>query len=318
MRGPVGGFGALFVGLLAFVTPAPAQETTAFSDIDPGPRNIAMGGAAVARASDPTSAWWNPAGLYFMRGTQAVATYDDLYGMGLVKRNYLAFAFKKVVEEPRFDGNRMILTRDLHRGIAWGLSLSSVLVDLGEDSYNEFMPSLSVSGGLGDDVSFGVSLSYLRASSPIEGATASGYTTGIGAIVALPGPARAGVSVRNLLSRVFHENDIAERLSVKPTLGVSWPFGRRAVASGDLTWAERNGGPSRISVGGEYWILADRLAGRVGARRYGAGLEDRTVPSFGVGVRWNRLDVDYAFTADEDGPGSTHRFGLAVVLSRGE
>ena len=58
-----------------------------------------------------------------MRGTQAVATYDDLYGMGLVKRNYLALAVKRVIEQPRFDGHRMILTRDLDRGIAWGFSL---------------------------------------------------------------------------------------------------------------------------------------------------------------------------------------------------
>ena len=124
------------------------------------------------------------------------------------------------------------------------------------------------------------------------------------------------MSVRHLLSRVYRDNHVTERLPITPTVGVSWPLTARATAAGDVTWNEGTGGPARISVGGEYWVLTERLAGRAGVRRYGAGLEDRTVPCFGAGIRWRRIDLDYSFTADDDGPGSTHRFGVNVVLSR--
>jgi hypothetical protein len=293
-------------------------RSTAFADIDPGPRIMAMGGAGVAGVTDPTAAWWNPAGLYFMRGTQGVATYDDLYGLGLVQRNYLGVAVKTVVDEPEFRDNRMSLKRDLDRGTAWGFTLSSLLLELGSDSYSEFMPSVAVAGGLGDDVSLGVSLAYLRAGSSLEATSASGYAAGAGVVCALPAGGRAGLSVRNLVSRVFWKDAAAERLRVTPTFGVSWPVTPRGRVAADMTWLEGNGGPSRISAGGEYWALRDRLAARAGLRRYGAGLQERTVPSFGLGLRWSRVDFDYAFTSDADGPGSTHRFGLNVILSRPE
>ena len=53
-----------------------ATRSTAFADAEPGPRVAAMGGAGVAGVADPTAAWWNPAGLYFMTGKQAQADYD--------------------------------------------------------------------------------------------------------------------------------------------------------------------------------------------------------------------------------------------------
>lgn len=272
----------------------------------------------MAGVADPTAAWWNPAGLYFMRGLQGTATYDDLYGLGLVRRNFIGVAGKKVIEEPEFRDDRMSLLRDSARGTAWGFSLSSVLVDLGSESYSEFMPSVALAGGLDDDLSLGVSLAYLRASSGLEKASASGYTAGVGVVCALPAAGRAGLSVRNLLSRVFWQDAVAERLRMTTTLGVSWPVTPRGHVAADLSWLEGSGGPARISAGGEYWALRDRLAARAGLRRYGAGIEERTVPSFGVGLRWSRIDFDYALTADADGPGSTHRFGLNVVLSKPE
>jgi hypothetical protein len=311
--------GAALALALAAAPPAGAGlRSTAFADIDPGPRIMAMGGAGVAGVTDPTATWWNPAGLYFLRGTQATATYDDLYGLGLVQRNYLGVATKRVVEEPVFRDNKMSLRRDLDRGTAWGFSLSSLLLDLGSESYSEFMPSVALAGGLGDDLSLGLSLTYLRAGSSLDKASAGGYSGGVGVVCALPGAGRAGLSVRHLVSRVFWKDAATERLRITPTLGVSLPLTARGSVAADVTWTEGNGGPSRISAGGEYWALRDHLAARAGVRRYGAGLQKRTAPSFGAGIRWNRVDFDYAFTSDSDGPGSTHRFGLNVILSRPE
>jgi hypothetical protein len=292
------------------------QRSTAFADIDPGPRSAAMGGAAVAVVDDPTATYWNPAGLYFQSGTRATATYDDLYGLGLVSRNYLAVAWKKTRYEPEFERNRLLLHRDDRRGGALGVSLSSVLVDVGEESYNEFIPSITLAGGLGPDIGFGITASYLRASSGIEDAGANGYNVGLGTAIQVTDGLRVAASVRNLLSRVYHDADVAERLAVTPTVGGAWRIAPAALVAGDVSFAEGNSGPSRISVGGEYRVLSDHLALRAGLRRFDGGAEGRTVPSFGLGVNWRRFDVDYALTADDDGPGSTHRFGLAILLAR--
>jgi hypothetical protein len=291
------------------------QRTTAFADIDPGPRFLAMGGAAVAVVDDPTATFWNPAGLYYQSGTRATATYDDLYGLGLVSRNYLAVAWKKTRYEPEFEQNRLILHRDDRRGGALGLSLSSVLVDVGEESYNEFIPSLTIAGGLGPSIGIGLTASYLRASSGIEDVGANGYNLSLGTAIQVTDRVRVAAAVRNLLSRVYHDGDVAERLAVTPTLGAAWRVAPAGLVAADVSFSEDDSGPTRISVGGEYRLLSDHLALRAGLRRFDGGVEGRTAPSFGLGVHWRRIDVDYALTADDDGPGSTHRFGVAFLLA---
>lgn len=306
----------LVVALLAAGPAAGSEVSTAFADIDPGPRLMAMGGAGVAGVQDPAAAWWNPAGLYFLSGTQGLATYDDLYGQGLVRRNYLAVAWKKVQEEPTFRDNRLHLSRDTRHGAAWGLSLSSVMVDLGASDYSEVMPAVAVAGGLGSNFGIGLSLAYLRAGSSFDGISAQGYTLGLGTLYALPGRGRVGLSVRNLLSRVFWESNATERLSLTSTAGVAWPVGSAAEVRADASFGDGQGGLSRLSIGGEHRFLNDHLAARAGFRRYVNDLGSRNTPTFGVGLHWSRFDVDYALTADGDGPGSTHRFGLVVLLAR--
>lgn len=290
--------------------------STAFADIDPGPRLMAMGGAGVAGVQDPSAAWWNPAGLYFLRGTQGLATYDDLYGQGLVRRNYLAAAWKRTQEEPVFRDNRLYLTADDARGMAWGVSLSSISVDLGAEDYSELMPALAVAGGLGPDVAFGLSLAYLRAGSSLDGVSAQGYTVGLGTMARLPGGGRVGLSARNLLSRVFWEGNAIERLGLTATAGASWPVTPVADVRGDLSFGDGQGGLARLSLGGEYRFLDGHVAARAGLRRYINDPASRNVPTFGGGLHWSRFDLDYALTADGDGPGSTHRFGLMVLLAK--
>lgn len=303
--------------LVAYGRAASASPvSTAFADIDPGPRLMAMGGAGVAAVQDPSAAWWNPAGLYFLHGTQGLATYDDLYGQGLVRRNYLAVAFKRAQEEPAFRDNRLYLTTDSRHGMAWGLSLSSVTVDLGANDYSEVMPALGLAGGLGPDMSFGLSLAYLRASSSFDGVSAQGYTIGVGTMARLPGQGRVGVSVRNLLSRVFWEGNATERLGLTATAGASWPVAPMADVRGDLSFGDGQGGLARVSLGGEYRLFAGHVAARAGVRRYVNDPGSRNVPTFGGGLRWSRFDFDYALTADGDGPGSTHRFGMTVLLAK--
>jgi hypothetical protein len=295
-----------------------AHTTTAFADIEPGPRIMAMGGAGAGLADDPTAAWWNPAGLYFMRGTRGVATYDDLYGRGLAQRSYVAVAWKKVHYEPRFEDNTMTLERDLGRGSAVGLSLSSLFVDLGEAaSYSEFMPTLSYAAGVGGGVGLGASVSFLKAGSDIDGIGTTGYAATLGVSFELPLDARFGYAARNLFSSLNPDEGSNEKLPVTSAFGLSIPIGANGVIAGDADFSDGDDGVSRLGAGGEYWFLRHHVAARAGLRRYGGGVESRVVPTFGVGLEWKRLNFDYGLTADgADGPGATHRLGLNVLLGR--
>jgi len=290
------------------------HTTTAFADIEPGPRIMAMGGAGAGLANDPTAAWWNPAGLYFMRGTQGTVTYDDLYGQGLVQRNYVAVAWKKVHYEPRFDDNVLTLERDLNRGSAFGFSVSSLFVDLDEASYSEFMPTLSYAGGVGGGVGIGASVSFLKAGSDVTGVGSTGYSSTVGISCELPWDARLGYAARNLFSSLSPEEGANEKLPITSAVGISLPIGDNGIVAADATFSD---GDSRIGAGGEFWLFDHHLAPRAGVRHYDGGGHSRVVPTFGVGLQWKRLNFDYGLTADEtDGPGTTHRFGLNVLLGR--
>lgn len=293
-------------------------RSTAFAEFDPGPRVLAMGGAAVAGVADPSAAYWNPAGLYFMRGRQAQVSYDDLYGLGLAHRGWIGLANKRSHDEPVFQDGRLALVPDGGRGNAWALSISSLFLDLGTESYSELAPGFSLAGGFGRDLSFGVTLQYLRASSSLDGVSASGYNATVGIMAGLPGPARAGLSVRNLLSNVSWKDRPSDTLGLMPTLGVEWPLPGHGLLRGDCGWLDGDSGLTRWSLGAEYWLWPGHLAGRAGLRHRAGdvGFDARTEPTFGVGLRWDALDFDYALTSDADGLGTTHRLGLNLLLAR--
>jgi hypothetical protein len=294
-----------------------AHTTTAFTDIEPGPRIMAMGGAGSGLVDDPTAAWWNPAGLYFMRGTRGIVTYDDLYGQGLAQRSYVAVGWKKVHYEPRFDDNVLTLERDLNRGSALALSISSLFLDLDQASYSEFMPTLSYAAGVGGGVGLGASVSFLKAGSDVTGVGTTGYSATVGVSFELPLDARFGYAARNLFSSLNPEEGANEKLPITSAVGLSLPFGRGGVVAADATFSDGDDGVSRLGAGAEYWFFDHHVAGRAGIRRYDGGVESRVVPTFGVGLEWKRLNFDYALTADaSDGPGSTHRFGLNILLGR--
>ncbi|HEX7877801.1 MAG TPA: hypothetical protein VF720_00225, partial [Candidatus Eisenbacteria bacterium] len=252
------------------------HTTTAFADIEPGPRIMAMGGAGAGLANDPTAAWWNPAGLYFMRGTQGVVTYDDLYGEGLIQRNYLSVAWKKVHYEPRFDDNVLTLERDLNRGSAFGFSVSSLFLDLDESSYSEFMPTLSYAAGVGGGVGLGASLSFLKASSDVVGVGSTGYSATVGVSFPLPWDARFGYAARNLFSSLSPEEGAGEKLPITSAVGVSAPIGKAGLVAADATFSD---GDSRFGAGAEYWFFNHHLAGRAGLRQFDGAVESRVVPT---------------------------------------
>ncbi|MCX6641121.1 MAG: hypothetical protein NTW14_11710 [bacterium] len=71
--------------------PAAAQQSwvgTPFLQYEPTARSSGLGGAFTACADDASATWWNPGGLAFLKGGEAIFTYFDL--LPLDERNIIS------------------------------------------------------------------------------------------------------------------------------------------------------------------------------------------------------------------------------------
>lgn len=297
--------------LAASPLPAAADtRTAAFAQVDPGVRAAALGGAFTAVGGQPTALYWNPATLHFQDGRSLEASYSSLYGIGLAKRTFLTLGFKTVYDEPRFEGRRVVVREDRSSGPAYALGIQSLFLDLDEDGYSEISLGGGAAWSVGPRLAMGISARALFVSSDLDDVSANGYDVGVGLAYALSGRERIGVSAPHLLSRVFWKFDSTERLPLSLAAGWSRQWAPGLLTSAEAEWREGEPGPYRLGVGVEWWTFPDRLALRAGFRRLIGGLEEINRPTFGAGVRFGTLSVDYAFRLEPDLLGDTHRLGI--------
>jgi hypothetical protein len=72
-------------------TASAAKYAGEFMYVGAGARALGMGGAFVAIADDATAAYWNPAGLVMLQGSQVQLMHSERFG-GLIRYDYLAYA----------------------------------------------------------------------------------------------------------------------------------------------------------------------------------------------------------------------------------
>jgi hypothetical protein len=157
-----------------------------------------------------------------------------------------------------------------------------------------------------------VSLRGLFVSSDFEDVSAIGYDIGFGIGWQYSQHERIAVAVPHLLSRLFWRFNSAERLPLSAAAGWTRRLGRSATVSAEAELREGEDSPYRLAVGAEAWIVPDRLALRAGYRRIDGGIETMAKPTFGAGVRFNRLRLDYAYRLESEALGDSHRMGLLV------
>ena len=91
-----------------------------------------------------------------------------------------------------------------------------------------------------------------------------------------------------------------------------WAFGDGLTATAEAEWREGETGPYRLAAGAEWWMLPERLALRGGFRHLAGGFVNVNRPTFGAGIRFSRMRLDYAYRLEPDVLGDTHRLGLFV------
>ncbi len=298
--------GALAVIALAAVggPAAQAQPSVAFRTGTGVPRTAAMGGNLVCLLIDESATDSNPARLVYGTRTASVR-YDridpevELWS----GRVGAAFALGPDAGEP------LQLSRP--RRSAAGLALDLTGLTLIEGSgYNE----ASLTAGYGYTVvnfmALGVAARYDRVFSNLDAIGATGYGVDIGLSAVLSDHLDDALSIRNAFGRITFDGGDDEDLPAELTVGVA--MARRRWYEAEIDYVFQEDRTAAWSLGVEAHVLPGTLDVRAGVTRETLGV-DRTLPSAGLGVTWNRLRMDYAFVSDADaGRDAEHRLGLAA------
>lgn len=314
---------ALVLLTLAFpIAPGLAAQGTGTTagillEVPATPRALALGGAYAAVVGDEGSVFVNPAGLAPIRrvalgvsqeraffgstlstGAGAVRIGRFHLGLGLV---YLDLGSDSViVPDPAFGGDR---------GLATGALISAYQV-LG-------VGSVAYRRGL---LSVGTSVKYLREHIGGGGTgdwTASGLGVDVGVAAALFDIAALGLVVQNLGGDLRTTGTAPAPLPRTTRLGFTLNFidpqgTSRLMATTD--WVSPPGGDSYWAIGLEGGVVSGGV-GVVGRAGFAAGRapSDRQDLSYGGGLVFHSIRVDYAFQGYDVTGIESHRIGVRVL-----
>ncbi|MCX5801219.1 MAG: PorV/PorQ family protein [Candidatus Eisenbacteria bacterium] len=253
-----------------------------------GARACAMGEAYVAIADDATAIYWNTAGLAEIQSPQITAMQNfwladmSYQYLGLVCPSRLgslgiSAAYSSSGEIPKYEN----FQRE------------------GEYSAYDAAGTIAYARRLMGSASYGVSVKFIQ--EKIEEESARGFGVDVGLLCA-PGilhGLKLGVAVNNMGPGIkFIEK--ADPLPLSVRVGAAYKTGPLLLA-GDLGKPRDN--DAYLCVGGELGIR-DILALR-------AGYNSANSYSAGIGLKWRRVSVDYAYVPYEY-LGDTHRFSAGV------
>ncbi len=311
-----------FQALLVILSLFPASQagaisgkgTTAatFLKIGVGPRAVAMGESFAGVADDPSTVYWNPAGLSQIP-TPAVTAMHTFW-LEEIYFEHLAFSFPLPVGTC---GASLIYLNhgDISRSEEGDTPSSP---DRGTFSASNLGFSAAYAYPFDPSLSLGGALKLF--SENIDSRADMGWAVDLSFLYRLPWPAwKIGAVAQNLGPATRPEDNYA-RLPVNLKVGVSWQAMPRLLASVDYNQLLEQDG--KISLGLEY-VFEKILALRVGYRyqsavdnsEYYEGYGTNTLAgvSAGMGIYYRDFKLDYAFVP-YGFLGNTHRIALSYAL----
>ena len=290
--------------LILVVSPLPG-----FSQRDQlfiGARPIAMGETFVAIADDGNSSYWNPAGMVFSFHQELNAMYSDLYGLG-INNGFLSVIYP-LSSRHTIGGN-------------W-------VYDGFDDDVLGFENNLftfSYALAINKHFSIGTNLKYIKFSTTLDKnvtvADRSGFGQDIGAYFSYPftnskllRKLQLGVMAHDVTDTKVNiensdANDTILRRNVRFGVAVQLfdQFERDWLTVSDVLLAADF--DDRWHVGAELW-LNHSLALRGGLQN-DFDAREGAIPSFGAGIRWKYLQLDYAYAVPPTLE-PTHRFAVSL------
>lgn len=277
-------------------------------------RGAVLGEAYAAAGGDADAIMWNPAALATIGETHLQITYQDVFGLGLARHTSVSFATRPVAEEIATRGDSLyVVTSEATRPV-YAASLGVLVVDLGDESYWEFAPTLGFAHYIAPGTAIGASARYLRASSTLDGVSATGYAADAGILQHMPFGARVGVAFRNLLGQLNWKEGGEEPEPRELVASAALPVGSRVTLLGGAASQLGQDLTERWNVATELVALPNRWVFLVGAETRNDGDDSQTRVAAGTRFRVGQVRFDYAFVAEGATPGETHRATLMVLF----
>ena len=264
-----------------------------------GTRAMGMNGAFVAVSDDATAPYWNASGLATIGYKELFTMYTDLYGLGLIRTNAVGISFPDT-------GNGATAVNWIQ--LRYDLEAWREQAFIG--SYAKRLTSFSA---------FGLNVKHLRQSSNIELSSATGWSVDAGLIVRLGKRGRCGIAVQDAYSIINIESGEKDRMPINYRAGLAYyPFSRLVGAVEVI--GEEHLPIKSVHVGGEYWLAKIDLVTPIDEKnvavRGGIAKEligkKRMTYAGGLSARVSSWQFDYAYLADNEGLGDTHRFSASV------
>lgn len=273
----------------------------AFLKIGIGGRAIGLGGAYTAVAEDATAAYWNPAGLAFLRRSELSFTHNRW--IQDVKSEFVGMAFPK--------GKSSI-----------GLSFISTNVDgierrtkptvkpIGIIQAHDIAAAISYSRKLSENLSWGITFKYLYEKIYIESAWGLAVDFGLLYRAEIRG-LKFGLSGQNLgKTTKFKEKPITLPRIFRIGLAYSPPqeiFDGRFLLTTDFVHLLDSN--SHVNMGVEF-NFQEKLSFRMG---YQTNYEEKGL-TWGIGLGMSRFQLDWGYMPFSSGLGNTHRISVKVKI----
>ena len=266
-----------------------------------GARGWGMAGAFVARVDDESSIDWNAAGLGHASRTAGASYFQLVEGIS-VGQSQLVYTMPLGTTRHETGVAR-------HAAGAMYTNLSTDVA--GGESYSENHVRLAYAFTPEPLVSFGIAASGFMSRSGVPGFDAWGTSFDISGTLSLSRAWSLAAVARDAFSRYSYDDARDYEKEPQYMTGLSWQ-GSHVAAEVDVV--RSYGAWTRVSAGAETEYFFSHVALRGGVAFLSGG-ESRSIPSFGVSVRANRLDVHYGASFDEEEAlGNTHRISLAVRI----
>lgn len=338
----------LCLGLLPDKVQATPESRAAvlFLLIEPGARAIGMGESYVAIADDATASYFNPAALAGQTRKKVNFTHSKWLPGLADDLSYEFLAYSTPVEGWGNIGVNVALLnlgeqiRTDERGNTQG-------------TFRSYDMALSVAYGaeIGDNMSAGIGLKFIRSNLADQGAgiergkgVGNSFAADLGLLWKATPSVSVGAALRNLGPKIAYiDASQADPLPQHIVLGVayelmdtqyhdvlmSFDLYKPLIADGSFisnmvkAWADEGMGDEfkemDLHFGGEYkYGLSARQDEAFFALRAGYSWDsdgELKTPTFGVGLKYNRFQVDVAYITGEDTPMQDNtRFSLNLIF----
>lgn len=261
-----------------------------FLKIPTGARPVAMGASFVAVANDANAIYWNPAGLGEIKNRQIATTYQSLFEN--INYTYLS-CIQPLKDTSIHYGTIGISIAYLNTGTISKTDIdeNDNLLETG-DNFNAFDMSFILSyGGKINNFLLGSNIKFIK--QKIEEENASTYALDGGILYRFPNNLCFGLAIQNIGGKIkFVEDEDSLPLNVK--VGIAYKFAHTSLLSFDTDFPLEYNRP-HFHFGIEH-PLSNIFILRGGYKTNPiSDLDDLSGLSLGLGFKWNRYHIDYAW-----------------------